>query len=180
MLSHIRNSEAGRRSYEAVTDNMFKVTIIPPVGVVGSELLTEQVINCTGWRVPGPEGVQQMFQQSRRNYASTDVDDTQTISMTFELNLNDQVQNYVYNTIMTWRSAVRNPFTGERGLKKDYIGTIIIESYAADGTIFWVRKLKNAFPSGELSSIGQNDVSNAEPVKLEQTFICDYYEEQRL
>lgn len=180
MLSHVRNSTAGRKAWEIHSDSLFKVTFIPPAGVTNFEILSEQVISVTGWKVPGPENVQQSFMQARRNSASTDVDQTQDITMTFELNLNDQYQNYVYNTIMDWRNKVYNPLTGERGLRKDYIGTVIVESFAADGTIYWTRKLKNTWPKGELTTIGQNDYSSADPVKLEQSFIADYYEEEKL
>lgn len=180
MLNHVKNSEAGRKNWEPHVDSLFKVTFLPPQKVIDYELLTEQVVSATGWKAPGPEAVQQQFQQARRNYASTEVDNTQNITMSFELNLNDEFQNFVYNTIMDWRSIVYNPLTGQRGLKKDYAGTIIVESYAADGTIYWVRKLKNAFPTGDLDSIGQNDYSSTDPVKLEQVFTADYYEEERL
>lgn len=179
MLSHIKNSEAGRNSYEAHVDSLFRVTFVPPAGVSNNYLLTEQCIAATGWKQPGPENVQQKFMQASRNFASTEVEQTQEISMTFELNLNHSLENYVYDTISEWRALVFNPLTGQRGLKKDYVGTIIIESFAANGDIYWVRTLKNAWPKGELSTIGQNDYSSSDPVKLEQTFVADWYEEDK-
>jgi len=180
MLSHVKNSQAGRKNWEAHVDSLFKVTFIPPVGVTNSEILSEQVTTVFGWKVPGPEAVQQVFMQAKRNSASTDIDNTQNIVITFELNLNDQFQNYVYNTLMDWRKKVYNPLTGEKGLKKDYTGTILVESFAADGTIYWTRRLKNVWPSGDLNSIGQNDYQSSEPIKLEQNFIADWYEEETL
>lgn len=177
MLSHIKNSQSGRKAWEAHVDSLFKVTFIPPTGVTNSEILTEQVRSCTGWKQPGPGNVQQKFMQASRNYASTEVDNTQEITMSFELNLNDTFQNFVYNTMSEWRSKVFNPLTGERGLKKDYIGTIIVESFAADGTIYWTRTLYNVWPKDDQSGIGQNDYDSADPVKLEQVFIADWYEE---
>lgn len=180
MLSHVKNSEAGRKNWESHVDSLFKVTFIPPAGVTNYEILTEQVVSVTGWKVPGPEAVQQQFMQAKKNSASTEVDQTQNLTFTFELNLNDQYQNYVYNTIMDWRKKVFNPATGEYGMQKDYKGTIIIESFAANGKIYWTRKLVNAWPSGELNTIGQNDYNSAEPVKLEQAITADYYKEETL
>jgi hypothetical protein len=177
MLSHIKNSTAGRKAWEMHVDSLFRVTIMPPAGVTGSEILTEQCRSCTGWKQPGPENVAQKFMQASRNYASTDSDNTQEIEMSFELNLNDTFQNYVYNTISEWRSKVFNPLTGERGLKKDYIGTVIVESFAADGTIYWTRTLHNVWPKGDQSSLGQNDYDTADPVKLTQAFVADWYDE---
>lgn len=179
MLNHIKNSTAGRRNYEAVVDAEYKVTFIPPAGVAGAEILTEQCISLTGWKRPGPEAVQQNFNQARRNYASVDVDNTQNLAATFELNLNEENQNYVYNSIIDWANLVYNDQTGERGLKKDYVGTIIVEQHNAKGDIYWTRKLHNAWVSGEIASIGQNSWDAAEPVKLEINFIADYYTEER-
>ena len=95
MLSHVKNSEAGRKAYEAHVDSLFRVTFIPPKGVTNSELLTEQIRKCEGWKMPGPEKTTQSFMQAKRNHASVEVDNTQQITMEFELNLNDQYQNYV-------------------------------------------------------------------------------------
>lgn len=180
MLSHVKNSTAGRKNWEAVVDSLFRVTFIPPTGVVNSEILTEQVRNVQGWKVPGPDTVQQSFMQAKRNHASTEVDNTQEITMDFELNLNDAFQNYVYQTLMAWRKKVFNPLTGERGLKKDFVGTIIVEHFAADGTIYWVRTLKNVFPKGDLTSVGQSDYDSPDPVKLNETFAADWYEEEEI
>lgn len=178
-LNHIRNSEAGRRNYEVVTDALYRVTFVLPAGIAGADILTEQCIAITGWKKPGPEAVQQQFNQSRRNHASVDVDSTQNLSATFELNLNEANQNYVYNTICDWANAVYNDQTGERGLKKDFIGTIIIEQHNVKGDVFWTRKLQNAWVSGEIASIGQNDVQSSDPSKLEINIVGDWYDEER-
>ena len=54
---------------------------------------------------------------------------------------------------------------------------MIIESFAANGDIYWARTLKNCWPKGSNESIGQNDYETSEPVKLSQVFIADWYEE---
>lgn len=180
MLNHIKNSEAGRNAYEVVSDARFRVTLIPPAGVTNSSILTEQCISCTGWRMPGPEAVQQNFARSKRNYASPETDNTQVLALTFELNLNKTKQNYVYNTFRQWKMKVFNPLTGEEGLKADYIGTVIIEQYLPNGDVYWVRTVKNAWPTGDIESFGQNDVATTDPAKLEITLTGDWYEEETL
>lgn len=179
MLSHIRNSTSGREAYEVHVDSLFRVTFIPPTGVGNYEILTEQCTAVSGWKQPAPENVQQKFMQASRNYASTEVEQTQEITCSFELNLNHNLDNFVYDTISDWRALVFNPLTGERGLKKDYIGTIVIESFANNGDIYWTRTLNNVFPKGDLTSIGQNDYSASEPVKLEVVFVADWYDEDK-
>ena len=179
MLSHVQNSEAGKNNYEAHVDSLFKVTFIPPVGILKSELLTEQCTKCTGWKLPSPEHTTQSFMQAKRLQAGTEVNNIQEIDTSFELNLNDALQNYVYDTIQNWKMKIFNPFTGERGLKKDYLGKIVIESFAADGSIYWTRTLHNVAPFGDLDSIGQNDYATGEPTILEVKWVAEYFTEKK-
>lgn len=179
MLSHVVNSQSGANNYEMHVDSLFRITFIPPSIVTNSPLLTEQVKKCTGWKIPGPENVSQSFMQAKRNYASTEVDNTQELEMEFELNLNNELQNFVYNSILAWKKLIFNPLTGERGLKKDYIGQVVIESFAANGEIYWTRTLHNAWPKGDIDTIGQNDYSLSEPTTLTVNFVADYYTEQK-
>lgn len=179
MLSHVQNSEAGRNQYEAHVDSLFKVTFIPPSGVAQSEILTEQCKKATGWKFPGPEHTTQKFMQASRTQASTEVDNIQEIDTSFELNLNNSLQNYVYDIIQKWKMKVFNPFTGERGLKKDFMGKIVIESFAANGAIYWSRTLHNVWPKGNLDTIGQNDYEAAEPVVLDVSWVAEYFTEKK-
>lgn len=179
MLSHVQNSEAGKNNYEAHVDSLFRVTFIPPAGVRSSELLTEQCKKATGWKFPSPEHTSQKFMQASRIQASTEVENLQEIETDFELNLNNALQNYVYDTIQDWKMKIYNPFTGERGLKKDFLGKLVIESFAANGDIYWTRTLHNVMPVGPLDTIGQNDYSTAEPVVLSVKWVAEYFTEKK-
>ena len=179
MLSHVQNSEAGKNNYEAHVDSLFRVTFIPPAGIQKSEILTEQCRKATGWKFPNPETTKQSFMQAKRIQASTEVDNIQEIDTSFELNLNESLQNYVYDIIQEWKMKIFNPFTGERGLKKDYLGKIIIESFAANGDIYWTRTLHNCAPFGPLDNLGQNEYDSAEPVVLEVKWTAEYFTEKK-
>jgi hypothetical protein len=179
MLSHVQNSEAGKNQYEAHVDSLFKVTFIPPSGVANSAILTEQCRKATGWKYPNPEHTTQKFMQASRAQTSTEVDNIQEIDTAFELNLNNALQNYVYDIITAWMNKRFNPATGERGMKKDYTGKIVIESFAANGDIYWSRTLHNCFPTGNLDTIGQNDYDSAEPVQLEVKWIAEWFTEKK-
>lgn len=180
-LPHILNSQAGTKHHEAFTTNMFRVTLIPPRGVNADPIVTESIVNCTGWKEPGPDEISQNFQTSKRYYASAEVDIAQEITIEFELNLNDAYELYIVNKQIAWRRKVYDPTTGTRGMKKDYVGQIIIENYTRDGQIFWTRTLKNAWPKGELSGGAfELDYTSADPQKLSCTFRSDYYTEDRI
>jgi hypothetical protein len=180
-LSHIQNSRAGRENHEAYTINFYRATLIPPRGVANDPVITEAIMSVTGFKYPGPESIQQQFQISRRNFASGDVDNTQSIAITFSLNLNDAYELYLLNLIQDWRKAVYDPLTGAHGLKKDYVGKLILENHARNGQIFWTRTLHNIWPSGELSGGAFDlDYTSADPQTLETNWVADWFTEERI
>lgn len=180
MFAHVQNSEAGREKFEPILNSLFKVTFIAPPLVLAEPLLTEHVISCTGWKDPGPEAIQQQHYSAIRNFASTDVDNTQTIEITFSLNLNKLNQNYVLKAIKAWRKAVFNPLTGEFGLKADYAGQLVVDRKNKKGFTIYSRTLHNAWPSGDITGMDDFDITNSEPVTLVQPFTGDYYTEAEL
>lgn len=172
------NSRAGRDMEEVVSPMLYEVTFITPEGVLGSELLSEHVISVAGIQpIKGPEAVQQQFNTARRNYASDDVDNTQEFSITLNLNLNDNNQNYVYKTMQQWAMKIFNPFTGERGLKKDYVGTIIVTRTNRVGDVYWTKTVKQAWISGGLPALDE-DITSGDPQELEVNFIADYVQQE--
>lgn len=179
-LAHVENSEAGRENYEPVINSLFRTTFVLPSQIVPEPLLTEHVISVTGWKDPSPENVQQQTYSARRNYASTDVDNTQEIEVVFSLNLNKQNQNYVLKKIKEWRKATFNPLTGEYGVKSEYIGQVIVERLDKKQEVIYSRTLHNAWIKGELTGIDDFDITNPEPIQLTISLIGDYYTESEL
>lgn len=176
-LNHVRNTRAARENFEPYVNSLFRLTFIPPEGVSGTEILTEQVLSVSGWKEPGPEAIQQQYLSAKRNYAGTEVDNTQNITIVFNLNLNNQYQNYTYKTIKSWRKKVFDPLTGAQGLKKDYVGKIVIENFARDGQIVWSRTLHACWPSANIEDFSE-DFSASDPVQLNTTWIADWYSEE--
>lgn len=180
MLDHVKNSVAGRNLYEPVVQSLFRVTFIPPTSLGDAAILSEHCQNISGFKIPGPEAIQQQHGTARRNYASVEVDNTQNLTMSFSLNLNDEYQNYIFNFLQDWRSLVFDPVTGTRGLKKDYVGKAIIESYSRDGQIYWERTVHNFWPSADFSgALFDNDITSHDPAALDSSWIADYYTEKR-
>ena len=160
--------------YEIVSGMLFDVTLILPDGINDTDILSEHILNVSGLQPErGPESVQQQMNSARRNYMSDDVDNTQEFTINFSLNLNDNNANYIYKTLKEWFHRGYNPNTGERGLKKDYVGTIIIESHNRAGQVFWNRTAHQCFISGGLPAL-DNDITSPDPLELEVSFIADY------
>ncbi len=180
MLAHIENSEAGREHYEPVINALFRTTFVLPNGITPEPLLTEHVISVTGLREIGAENVQQQTYSARRNYASTDVDNTQEIEVTMSLNLNKANQNYIFKKIKEWKRKSFNPATGEYGIASEYMGQIILERFSKKQEVISSKTLHNCWIKGDITGIDDYDITNHEPIQLVFTVVADYYTESEL
>lgn len=180
-LPHTRNSAAGANMWEPVVASQFMVYLIPPAGVSGGAILTEHAKNVTGMFVEnsGEGETTQTYQMATRSYDSNEKTTTYDIGITFSLNLNDANQNYVYETIKAWQRKRWNPLTGERGLKKDYVGTITAEKYRRDGAIFWRRTAHQCWPKSNIPDIG-GDYSSHDAQEIEITFRADWVTDETI
>ena len=178
-LPHTRNSEAGANMYEPVIPSQFMVYLVPPAGVAGGTILTQHAKNVSGMFIEksGENTVTQRYQMATRTYDSNDKETTYDIVITFSMNLNDANQNYVYNTIRDWQRKRWNPLTGERGLKKDYVGTITAEKYRRDGAIFWRRTAYQAFPMTNIPDL-EGNYGTHDPQVISITFRADYVQDE--
>lgn len=177
-LSHYLNSKAATKHYEPFYQNLFEVTILPPATVTGGNILIEHVTKLGGLNQDkGSAPIEQKYKFATRSYASGTPEGTTTdLTVGFTLNLNDANELYVYKTIRDWFRIAYNPLTGEQGLKKDYIGTVIITNYNRKGDIFWQRTFHDCIPSGSLPELTA-DYSNGEAVAMDITLRSDWWEE---
>ena len=180
-LPHTRNSEAGANMYELVVGSQFKAYLLPPASVTGGSILTQHVKNINGmFNEKGGESlVEQKYQTATRSYDGNEKETHYDIDITFTMNLNDANQNYVYNCLVAWSRLRYNPLTGERGLKKDYVGTIVGEKYRRDGAIFWRRSAGQAFPTNNFGGM-DGDYSSHDPQDLEVKFRADYVDDENV
>lgn len=180
-LPHYKNSKASVNKWEFVAGNQFEVTILPPPGVGGGELLLEHVRTVGGIETDlGQEAVEQEFKTAKRSHLSTVPTNTVVdLAINFTMNLNDDNSNYVYDTLKAWKNIGYNPLTGEMGLKKDYADAkIIVTMYNRVGAIHWQRTFHDCFINGNLPELPL-DYTNGEPLEMEVTFRSDYWTEQQ-
>lgn len=154
-LPHYLNNRASTKNYEPLYQNLFEVSIIPPTTVAGGELLLEHVRSVSGLDTDrGSDAVDQAYKHAKRKYASgVPTDTTVEVTLNFSLNLNDNNEMYVYKTLRDWQRKIHNPLTGEQGLKKDYVGTMVVVMHNRAGDIFWQRTLYSVFPVGDMPSL---------------------------
>jgi len=179
-LSHFLNSKAATKYYEPMYQNLFEVSLLPPSTVSGGEILIEHIKKIGGLtQDKGSEVLEQKYKWATRSYAagaptSTVVD----LSLDFSLNLNDANELYVYKTIRDWFRIVWNPLTGLQGLKKDYVGTIIVTNFNRNGDIFWQRTFHDCVPKGDLPEFGLDYSGGSEAVQFDGIgFRADWWEE---
>ena len=129
-LPHITNSEAGRNLYDPYHNCLFEVYFTLPAAIraqFGQDeaLLTEHVVKIDGLDAldKGPEAsVEQKFQGTTRTYLAPKMDNTSAeLTVEFNLNLRNGVDNYIYKVFKAWKNLNYDLETGTIVLKKDYV-----------------------------------------------------------
>lgn len=180
-LPHYSNDQTSKKgkNFEPVLANMFEVTILPPAGVGGQELLIQHVKQITGLELhKGVDSIAQKFKWSTRSFTGLPADSQLDVAVTFTLNLNDANQMYLYKTIRDWYRLQYNPETGEVGLKKDYVGTMVIVQFNRAGDIYRKITLEDCFINSPVNPGTDLNYETAEPVELEVTWRCDTWAEE--
>jgi len=149
--SHFRNSVAGRERYEPIYLNQFEVIITPPPAIrgkigFGGSLMLEHVLKVTNlpeYSGSGSAVAVQKYKFSDRIYAPAKPERTyHQFDIEFEINLNENNDNYIYNALRAWSDLSYDPLTGKQGLKIDYTGpstdsaSVYITQFNRAGSIF--------------------------------------------
>jgi hypothetical protein len=187
-LPHFTNSQAGLKLYEPVFLNQFEVIITPPAAVTlnntrfkGETILTQQVKRVSGLAVDIQPAfpTSQFYKFSERRYAGGAPGDTSVaFTMDFEVNLNDQNSMSVFKILRQWADLVYNPLTGAMGLKKDYVGSIIISIFNKEGDVFRRVSLSNCFMTTGLNSMDLNYDAGETVYTLTTSWKADYWQDQ--
>jgi hypothetical protein len=181
-LPHWDNSQAARGYYEPIFQNQFELIITPPATITDNvDLLVEQVTKVSGIPEFLTSGTtEQKYKFAKRAYAKATPNDTLvTLDVTFEVNLNEENNMYVYNTLRGWGDLIYDPLTGRQGLKRDYVGEIYLAIFNKAGDIFREFRFAPAFLKEPLSQMTLEYSSDA-IYQVNAKFICDTYRETRI
>jgi hypothetical protein len=180
-LPHWDNSQAATNYWEPVFQNQFNVIITPPAVVTeGVDLLVEQVLKVTGLPEFLTGTTTQNYKFAKRAYANAAPETTLTnLDISFEVNLNDDNNMYVYNTLRAWSDLIYDPLTGRQGLKKDYVGQIAIDIFNKAGDVFREFKFPVAFIREPFNKMTLDYTTN-EIYRLDAKFVCDIHRETRV
>ena len=180
-LPHYSQDQTSRsgRQFEPVQANLFEVTILPPAGVADAPLMIQHVNSISGLELYKPvAAVEQKYKFSTRSFAGMPDATTLEVGINFSLNLNDANQAYLYKAMRQWYNNQYDPQTGQMGLKKDYVGTIVVTQFNRVGDIFRKVTLEDCFISSGLPFLEGGDYSDAAPQAMEVTWRCDNFKEE--
>jgi hypothetical protein len=190
-LPHYNNSKAARNNYEPVFLNQFEVLITPPSAVTlanvrfnGESIMTQQVKSVTGSLAvdiqPGGP-VTQYYKFAERRYAGGEPSTSDVeFSVAFEVNLDENNSMTMYKILRQWSDLIYNPLTGAMGLKRDYVGQMVISIFNKQGDVFRRITLNNCFPVEELTPMSLNYESGDSLYVLDTTWKSDYWQDQFL
>ena len=161
-LPHYTQSRASSQRYEPIQPNLFEVTVFSPLGD-DTGLILEQVKTIGGLNNlnPAVDAIGQKYKFADRSFASMPGQTFMDLTVNFSLNLNEANENYIYNTFRNWYKIIYDPLTGEMGLKKDYVGSMIIVQYNRAGDIFRKITCKDVFPTGQHDFVDELKIGRA-------------------
>lgn len=180
-LPHYTQSRASNQNFEPIQPNLFEVTVFTPLGN-DTGLILEQVNSVSGLNNLNPaiDPVTQKYKFADRSYAGMPAQTSADIAINFSLNLNESNENYIYNQMRNWYKLTYDPLTGEMGLKRDYIGSMIIVQYNRAGNIFRKLTLKSVFPMGQPEFLDELNYETPDPAQLIMTFRTDHWLEENV
>jgi hypothetical protein len=181
-LPHYSEDQTSKkgRNFEPVQANLFEVTILPPDGVAGQEFLLQHVNSISGLdtMAPAVDAIGQKYKFSDRSYAGMPGATAIDITVSFSLNLNDSNQAYLYKTLRQWYRAQYNPETGEMGLKKNYVGTIVIVQFNREGDIYRKVTLDDCFITSGIGFTSELSYESGDAASLEIGWRSDVWSEE--
>jgi hypothetical protein len=181
-LPHYSEDQTSKkgRNFEPVQANLFEVTILPPAGVAGQELFLQHINSIGGLDGlhKGVDAITQKYKFASRSYAGMIGETTVDVTVNFSLNLNDANQAYLYKSLRQWYRAQYNPETGEMGLKKNYVGTIVIVQFNREGDIYRKVTLDDCFITSGIGFTAELSYESADPATLEISWRADVWSEE--
>jgi hypothetical protein len=179
-LPHYSQDQTSKKGmqYEPVQANLFEVTILPPTGVADAPLLIQHVNSIAGLDLyKAIEAKTQKFKFATRSYAGMPSETSVDVTVNFSLNLNNSNQAYLYKTLRQWYNKQFDPQTGVMGLKKDYVGTLVIVQFNRAGDIYRTVTLEDCFITSALGFTTELNYESSDPATLEVIWRSDAFKE---
>jgi len=179
-LPHYNQDQTSRkgRNFEPIQANLFEVTILPPAGVADAPLLLQHINKISGLELYKEiAAVEQKYKWATRSFAGMPDGTAIDVSIDFSLNLNEANQAYVYKALRQWYNLRYDPNTGTMGLKKDYVGTIVIVQFNRAGDIYRTVTLEDCQITSGLPLTAELSYETKDAASMEVVWRCDAWKE---
>lgn len=177
-MYHFSSSKTSTSLDEPVYKSKFLVTFILPEALrarFGTLMMTEQLIKMSGLTADKlPETVEQHFRYASRRFTGGVPDTKIDVDLTFEANVSKAGIIYPYNVLREWSYLCYDPQTGFQGLKRDYVGSVIIDVHAKNGVVLRKFYFPIFFPIKPLNDIDL-DYTQEAIYQINMTFAAENY-----
>lgn len=181
MIKKFTDSTVANELAEPVFPSLFELTIIPNEKIVGApiELLKQEIKSISGFDKfeAVPDIVYQTFGPgTRRAFAGVQVDNVVELNVTCNLNLRGDDGTDATNliTLKRMKDLQFNRSTGQRGLKKDHIFTVIINRQTKDDKIWCVLTMEHCmFGASGITGLDEVNIESDDVATLSFTLVSD-------
>ena len=184
-LPHIKNVKAARERWDPMHNSIFLVAFTVPYVLAGEydqdevQILSQQVKN-----ISGLDSLNETVNITTKKYLGVDVAFTNPIientgadiTITFNLNLRNISDAYVYKLFKQWIRLIYDISTGVHTLKQMCSGLMTILEANRDGTVWRQIVLKNVIVT-EVKGLEMLDYTSQEIRDLTVKFHADYWDE---
>lgn len=185
-LPHITNVQAGMDRWDPMHESIFEIDFTVPYVMQGEYntdemlILSQQVLS-----VNGLDQLNKTITLYKQKYLGVDVaffnpilDDTSVdFSITFNLNLRNQIDAYVFKLFKQWLNLIYNMSTGVIPLiAQARSESLKILEANRDGTVWRQVVIKNVIITG-IKGMDKLEYSSSEPRTLEVSFHGDFWDE---
>lgn len=183
-LPHIRNIRAGINKYDPVHVAVFEVAFAFPEAIHATDediaILTEQVTQVQGLNVlQKTSGAgSQTFLGATVSFLEPTLDSTSAeLTITFNLNLREETDNYVLKNFKKWANLGYDITTGIRTLKSDYCAEWLQICVANRNGAVWRKVIFYDVMLTNIGGLEQLDYTNREAATITVTFRSDFWDD---
>ncbi len=182
-LAHFTMIDSHKEKWEPIHPNLYEVTVILPeilqsIHPNATHLLLENTITAQMPTYPPLATQDQRFKYSTRLFVMPpDTTSIKDMSMSFNLNQNDDYQMFVFKILKDWYDLAWNNETGTLHYKKNLVGDVIIHQHDREGKVIRRVTYHNAMFTTFTGMETLDWSQNTEIMKFEAKWAVDYWED---
>jgi len=178
-LAHYTNIQSHYKNFEPVFKNLYEVIIVLPTAIQAlhddyQTLLLENTIKTSFPKYPSLGTAEQRFKFSTRKFVTFPPGTSTDLSITFNMNQNDDYQVFTWRILKDWYDLLWNNEDGSTHYKKNSIGDIVVHQHDKEGHVIRRVTYYNCQIT-DISGWEDLDWAGTDIASLDVKFIADYW-----